>query len=93
MRQKYKEWDYLISASQDDRGEVQEYRISFYKQYDDWFDEIRYDSHERKGGKKKKSPHFHMKIKASFKEVIKGTEEIKEIIDNHLPLLKEVVER
>ena len=33
----------------------------------DWYDEIRYDSHDRRRGRKVLAPHFHMKIRCTFK--------------------------
>jgi hypothetical protein len=73
-------------------GRVSEYSISFYKDRGDWFDEIRYDSHERRP-RKVLAPHFHMKLRSSFKGApAAGLEEIKSMIDNYLETIQRTIE-
>jgi hypothetical protein len=58
----------------------------------DWFDEIRYDSHERRP-RKVLAPHFHMKLRSAFKGVpAAALEEIESVIDNYLETIKGVIE-
>ncbi len=78
----------------ENQGRIQEYSIQFYRPYrDDWFDEIRYDSHERKSGEKKRRPHLHIKLRSTFKQPSTALNEIKVIIDRHLGALKEVIKQ
>jgi hypothetical protein len=52
MGETYKEWKHSIRIEEDD-GKLIECHIRFYKVLGEWYDEIRYDSHERKGGQKR----------------------------------------
>lgn len=89
----HKDWKYIKRFDIDD-GRVSRYTISFYRKRNLWYDEIRYDSHETKRGLKLSEPHFHLKLRSSFKgDADKAVEEIREIIDNYLRMLEEVVER
>ena len=73
-------------------GRVSEYSVNFYRDREEWFDEIRYDSHERRP-RKVLAPHFHMKLRSSFKgKPGTGLEQIKSIVDNYLQEIQEVIE-
>ena len=75
-------------------GKVAQYTIAFYRQSGEWYDEIRYDSHERKRGKQIDAPHLHMKIHSAFKgDPERAVEELKGIIDNYLGNVEEVAKR
>ena len=88
----YEGWNYTMRIVTLEDGRVCEYSINFYRDRADWFDEIRYDSHERRP-RKILAPHFHMKIRSSFKgEPGAGLEQIKSIIDNYLQENQEVIE-
>ncbi|MBI3941082.1 MAG: hypothetical protein HY315_09625 [Acidobacteria bacterium] len=67
--------------------------LSFYRKRDGrWYDEIRYDSHERKRGRKIPAPHLHAKLQSGRKgEIAQAAEEIKNIIDNYVPELEDVI--
>ena len=93
MPQEYKGWRVRISRSVDEEGHLLRYTIHFDRRLNDWYDEIRYDSFEIRGGKWLTAPHLHIKIRSTFKAMEVGTAEIQEIIDRHLPALKEVAER
>lgn len=41
-------------------GRVLEYKIHFYRRTNGWYDEVRYDSHEIRRGRKNASPHMHI---------------------------------
>ena len=58
----YKGWRY--SARIKRQEDTTECYLSFYKQMEDrdWYDEVRFDSHERKRGKRTELPHFHVKL-------------------------------
>lgn len=93
MKGEYKGWRYRMAVVEH-QDHVQEYSIQFYRPHrDDWYDEIRYDSHERKGGEKRQRPHLHVKLQSAFKRPSIALNEIKVIIDTHLGALKEVVEQ
>lgn len=79
-----------ITVSDKESGDVIEYKIHFYRKINSWYDEIRYDSHEIKKGRKILAPHLHMKLATPFKEPKEGQEELKRIIDSFLPGLKEI---
>jgi hypothetical protein len=58
------------------------------------YDEVRYDSHEWKKGRSVLSPHFHLKLRSSFKaDLEKAVGEIHRIIDRHVKGIRKVVER
>lgn len=87
------DWKYVKRVDIDD-GRVSRYTISFYRKRNLWYDEIRYDSHETKRGRKALEPHFHLKLRSSFKgDADKAVEEIREIIDNYLRMLEGVLKR
>ena len=48
------DWKCLnVAVSDKESGTVIEYKIHFYRQTNGWYDEVRYDSHEIKKGRKK----------------------------------------
>ena len=70
------------------------YTVAFYRQNGEWCDEIRYDSHEWKRGSSVSSPHFHLKLRSAKKcDLDTAVEEIRQIIDEHVDRIREVVER
>jgi hypothetical protein len=91
MSNGYHGWKYSIRIEEED-GELIECHIRFYKVIGDWYDEIRYDSHERKGGHRRLQPHLHIKIKSSLQEAADIENRIKKIIDLYVPKLKELAE-
>jgi hypothetical protein len=89
----YQGWNYAMRIVLEKDGSVSEYSISFYRDHEDSFDEIRYDSHERRP-RKVLAPHFHMKLRSSFKTApAAGFEEIKSVIDNYLETIQGVIEK
>ena len=74
-------------------GKLVKYTIAFYKKHEDgWYDELRYDSHEKKNGREVVAPHFHIKLRCDFKESVeRGVSEMHRFIDEHLETLKEVM--
>lgn len=85
------EWKCLnVTVSDKESGAIIEYKIHFYRKTDGWYDEVRYDSHEIKKSRKILAPHLHMKLATPFKNPKEGEEELKRIIDNVLPELKEI---
>lgn len=90
--QDHEGWKYINIAIRDrESGEIIGYRIHFYWKIDDWHDEIRYDSHEIKRGRRVLAPHFHMKLATPYKERDQGEGELREVIDRILPQLKEII--
>jgi len=71
------------------------YSIAFYRSREGgWYDEIRYDSHDRTKGQRRMAPHLHMKIKSALKQDgHRAIQEIGEIIASHLPDIAELVEQ
>ena len=88
------DWKYVARVKRD-AGIVIQYTIVFYRQMSDgWYDEIRYDSHDRRRGKTTEAPHFHLKIRSSFKgDTERAVAEIKGIINNYVNSVCEVLER
>ncbi|RLE43449.1 hypothetical protein DRJ19_02595 [Candidatus Woesearchaeota archaeon] len=85
-------WEEEIHFTFNDNGEVIEYKAHLYRQQKDWYDEIRYESHERRGSKKIIKPHIHIKLGTSFKpnkETIK--KELSEIIEKIIPKLEDII--
>ena len=84
------DWKCLNVAVRDKAsGSVIEYKIHFYRKTNGWYDEVRYDSHEIKKGRKTFAPHLHLKLATPFKDSNRGETELKQIIDSILPELKE----
>ncbi|MBI3061726.1 MAG: hypothetical protein HYY83_07105 [Deltaproteobacteria bacterium] len=79
-----------VTVSDKDSGDVIEYKIHFYRKADGWYEEVRYDSHEIKKGRKSLAPHLHVKLATPFKDPRKGEEELRQIIDRVLPAIKEI---
>ena len=79
-----------VTVSDKESGDVIEYKIHFYRKADGWYDEVRYDSHEIRRGRKTLAPHLHMKLGTPFKDPQDGEEELKRVIDRILPELKEI---
>ena len=78
-----------------DGRDVAECYLSFYKQMEDrdWYDEVRYDSHERKRGKRTELPHFHVKLHGNRKPPEEVNKALKEIIDSIVPQILEVSDK
>jgi len=94
MASTFGDCSYLMRVDSGPGGNVARYTISFYRQRGDWYDQMRYDSHEQKRGQSILAPHFHMKIRSEFKaDTGKAVAEIKEIIENQLRTIAGVLER
>lgn len=93
MPDSYKGWNYYRRLDFEE-GKVTKYTIHFYRQEGGWYDEIRYDSHDRTRGKTVVAPHFHLKIQSPFKnDADAAVEEIKRIIDNQIDNINSLVMR
>ena len=79
-----------VTVSDKESGTITEYKIHFYRKTNGWYDEVRYDSHEIKRGRKTLAPHLHMKLATPFKNPKEDEKELKRIIDSILPGLKEI---
>ena len=92
----YQDWKYIRRVDFDSEGKVARYTMNFYRRdrSTDWYDEIRYDSHEIRKGKDTQAPHFHMKLRSAFKGNDKAAvEEIQSIINNHVKQIEGVLEK
>jgi hypothetical protein len=87
-----KGWKCLNIAVRDKAsGAVIEYKIHFYrKMRNGGYDEVRYDSHEIKRGRKVATSHFHLKLVSSYKDSRRGEEELRRIIETVLPQIEEI---
>lgn len=85
------DWKCLnVTVSDKDSGAVIEYKVHFYRRNDGGYDEVKYDSHEIKRGRKIRAPHLHIKIATPFKDPKQGEGELKQLIDRVLPVVKEI---
>ena len=85
------DWKCLnVTVSDKESGAVIEYKIHFYRKTNGWYDEVRYDSHEIKKGRKTLAPHLHLKLATPFKDSASGEAELRRIIDTVLPRIKEI---
>ncbi|OGQ80289.1 MAG: hypothetical protein A3F90_10615 [Deltaproteobacteria bacterium RIFCSPLOWO2_12_FULL_60_19] len=85
------EWKCLnVTVSDKESRAVIEYKIHFYRKTNGWYDEVRYDSHEIRKGRKSLAPHLHMKLITRFKNPKEGEAELSRIIDEILPKIKEI---
>jgi len=86
-------WKRSVRAAYDETGKLAEYSITFFRrrEHREWYDGIRYDSHDRRRGKKTVAPHFHMKIRSAFKiDPDVAVEEIESLIDNYVRGIEKV---
>ena len=85
------DWKCLNVAVRDKAsGAVLEYKIHFYRKTNGWYDEVRYDSHEIRRGRKAASPHLHLKLATSFKDSSRAEGELRRIIETILPQIQEI---
>jgi len=85
------DWKCLnVTVSDKESNAVIEYKVHFYRKTNGWYDEVRYDSHEIKRGRKVLAPHLHVKLATPIKDPGRGEEELKRIIDQVLPDLQEI---
>ena len=86
-----REWKCLnVTVRNKQSGAVIEYKIHFYRKTNGWYDEVRYDSHEIKRGRKVATPHLHVKLATAFKDSNEAEEELKKIIEIVLPQIGEI---
>jgi len=66
-----------------ENGRLERYSIVYLRKHvDGWYDEIRYDSHDRTRGRNQVAPHFHIKVRSSFKsDTGLAEQEIRDIIE------------
>jgi hypothetical protein len=89
----HEDWKCLnVTVTDKESGAIIEYKIHLYRKTDGWYDEVRYDSHEIKGGRKALAPHLHIKIATPFKDPKEGEEELNRLIDKVLPDVKEITQ-
>ena len=87
------DWKCLnVTVSDKESNAVIEYKVHFYRKINGWYDEVRYDSHEIKRGRKVRAPHLHVKLGTPFKNPKQDEAELKQIIDKVLPELKEIIQ-
>ncbi len=87
------DWKCLNVAVRDKASSaVIEYKIHFYRKTNGWYDEVRYDSHEIKRGRKVASPHLHLKLATAFKDSNKAEGELRKIIEVILPQIQEIIQ-
>jgi hypothetical protein len=88
-----KGWKCLnVSVTDKDSSAVIEYKIHFYRKVNGSYDEVRYDSHQIRKGRKSLAPHLHMKLATPFKNSMEGEKELKQLIDEILPHIKEITQ-
>jgi hypothetical protein len=89
----HEDWKCLnVTVSDKESNSVIEYKVHFYRKTNGWYDEVRYDSHEIRKGRKVLAPHLHVKLATPFKDPKRGEEELKRIIDKVIPEVKEIVQ-
>jgi hypothetical protein len=93
IMREYKEWQYVAKVVVG-RSIAPEIYLSFFRQVPgrDWYDEVRYDSHEVKRRKRLKLPHYHIKLRGDYREREEAEESLKQIIDDVVPQILEVTE-
>ncbi len=89
----HKEWK-IVSRVRGTSTALSHYSIMFIRHRGEWYDEIRFDSHEQSHGRKNVAPHFHIKISTRFKnDPAEAIEEIRIFIDNHLSSILGVIDK
>lgn len=89
----YKGWTHTSRLTVE-HGKLARYSIGFHRRQGDWYDEIRYDSHERKKGRWVDMPHFHLKLQSALKgDEDKAVEELKEIKNTYVTAIGEVLDK
>ena len=91
QNQGIEDWKRLnVFVTDKESGTTIEYKVHFHRKTNGWYDEVRYDSHEIKRGRKVLAPHLHVKLATLFKESQAAEAELQEIIATILPKLKEI---
>ena len=86
------DWKVMVRAVRSD-GRLERYTVRFFRRSGAWYDEMRFDSHDRIKGKDTLAPHFHMKLRSTFKgDLQRAIDGIQSIIDLHLARLQEVID-
>jgi hypothetical protein len=87
-------WKGMTRADYQD-GRVIRYSIVFLRQHEDgWYDELRYDSHDRTRGRYQMAPHLHLKVRSAFKaDTNQAESEIRGIIESELFRIEAVAAR
>ena len=63
----YSDWKGMTRADYQD-GRMERYSVVFLRRHPDgWYDEARYDSHDRSRGRQRLAPRFHLKLRGAFK--------------------------
>ena len=90
---KYKGWQYDANVVVNRSPETELY-LSFHRRVPgrDWYDEVRYDTHERKSGRRLRLPHYHVKIRGSYRDRQRAEASLVKIIDDIVPQIIEVAE-
>ena len=87
----HKEWK-IASRIFYEQNRLARYSIQFYRRHGEWYDEIRFDSHDNLRGRTIEAPHFHLKILTEMKtDELRAIEEIKRLIDNYLQDIQGVI--
>ena len=81
-----------VAVSDKASGAVIEYKIHFYRKTNGSYDEVRYDSHEIKRGRKVAFPHLHLKLATPFKRSSQAEGELRRIIETVLPQIQEITQ-
>ena len=89
----YDGWRFVQEIVVDAEGKVAGYKVHLHRKYPDsaWYDEIRYDTHESKRGRRVQAPHLHVKLRCRLEEdraVL--VDQLKSFIDNELRALEAV---
>ena len=76
-------------------GRLSRYSVVYLRKHaDGWYDEARYDSHDRTRGKFQEAPHFHLKLRSPFKtETDAAEQEIRDIIEKELASIELIAGR
>ena len=87
----YGNWKSIARALYAD-GKVYRYSVVFLRKLDgDWYDEVRYDSHDRTRGRYQMAPHFHLKVRSAFKADTGSAEaELWDMIRKELPRIEAI---
>ncbi len=90
----YKDWQYDANVVVGRSPETELY-LSFHRRVPgrDWYDEVRYDTHERRRGRRLKLPHYHVKIRGDYINQQQAEARLMKIMDEIAPQIIEVTEK
>ncbi|MBI2058544.1 MAG: hypothetical protein HYT87_02115 [Nitrospirae bacterium] len=86
------EWKLSIIADASEPA-TGEFHVRLYRQRGSWYDEIRFDSHELRKGRKIFMPHVHVKMQTAVMDSVGAAAKARTVAGEIAPLLEGILKR